>query len=138
MSSFLTAHQHIIGHFSAMPTLRPSPGWAVQADAIACRDRANCFRHRMFCSVSTSGPSGCAARPVTMSISHITGGGGGGLGSESAGMMRYSSGSFVDFSRLPITETLLSSHVTRHSLPGHLPPPLKTTVAYICLWSAPG
>ena len=43
-----------------------------------------------------------------MSINHITGGGGGGLGSESAGTMRYtcSSGSFVDFSRLPITETL--------------------------------
>jgi len=39
-----------------------------------------------------------------MSINHITGGGGG-LGSESAGTMRYSSGSFVDFSRLPITET---------------------------------
>ena len=47
--------------------------------------------------------SGSIARPVTMSINHITGGGG--LGSESAGMMRYSSGSFVDFSRLPITET---------------------------------
>jgi len=45
--------------------------------------------------------SGCAARLVTMSISHITGGGG--LGSESAGTMRYT-GSFVDFSRLPITE----------------------------------
>jgi len=53
----------------------------------------------------------------------------------------------VDFSRLPITETsrmtntvgllqlLLSSHVTRHLLSGHLPPPPKTTVAYICLWS---
>ena len=39
-----------------------------------------------------------------MSINHITGGGGG-LGSESAGTMRYSSGSFVDFRRLPITET---------------------------------
>jgi len=38
-----------------------------------------------------------------MSINHITGGGG--LGSESAGTMRYSSGSFVDFRRLPITET---------------------------------
>jgi len=60
----------------------------------------------------------------------------------------------VDFSRLPITETLrmaqhcgptaviglvlLSSHMTRRVLPGHLPPPLKTTVAYICLWSDPG
>jgi len=87
----------------------------------------------------------CAARPVTMSINHITGGGGG-LGSESAGTMRCSSGSFVDFSRLPITETprtaqhcgptaavLLSSHVTRHLLSGYLPPPPKTTVAYICL-----
>ena len=40
-----------------------------------------------------------------MSIDHITGGGGGGLGSESVGTTRYSSGSFVDFSRLPITET---------------------------------
>jgi len=39
-----------------------------------------------------------------MSINHITGGGGG-LGSESAGTMRYSFGSFVDFSRLPIMET---------------------------------
>jgi len=48
--------------------------------------------------------SGCAARPVTMSINHITGGGGG-LGSESAGTTRYSSCSFVDFSRLPIMET---------------------------------
>jgi len=79
-----------------------------------------------------------------MSINHITGGGGG-LGSESAGTMRYSSGSFVDFSRLPITETprtantvgllqqLLSSHLTRHLFPEHLPPPPKTTVAYIWL-----
>ena len=30
-----------------------------------------------------------------------------------------------------------ASHVTRHLLPGHLPPPPKTTVAYTCLWSAP-
>ena len=51
---------------------------------------------------------------------------------------RCDTGSLVDFSRPPITETLLSSHVTRHLLPGHLPPPPKTTVAYICLWSVPG
>jgi len=45
-----------------------------------------------------------------MSINHITGGGGG-LGSESAGTMRYSSGSFVDFSRLPTAE---SSRMAQH------------------------
>ena len=56
--------------------------------------------------------SGCAARPVTMSINHVIGGGG--LGSESAGTMRYSSRSFVDFSRLPITE---SSRMTQHCGP---------------------
>jgi len=49
-----------------------------------------------------------------MSINHITGGGGGGLGSESAGTMRYSSGSFVDFNRLPITE---SSRMAQHCGP---------------------
>jgi len=57
--------------------------------------------------------SGCAARPVTMSINHITGGGGG-LGSESPGTMRYNSGSFVDFNRLPITET---SRMAQHCGP---------------------
>ena len=49
-----------------------------------------------------------------MSINHITGGGGGGLGRESTGTMRYSSGSFVDFSRLPITDT---SRMAQHCGP---------------------
>jgi len=48
-----------------------------------------------------------------MIINHTTGGGGG-LGSESAGTMQYSSGSFVDFSRLPITET---SRMAQHCGP---------------------
>jgi len=72
--------------------------------------------------------------------------------------MRYSSGSFVDYSRLPITETpiwlntvgllqlLLSSISHGRQLTSRDPtfaprtpaPSPKTTVAYICLWSAPG
>ena len=57
-----------------------------------------------------------------MIINHTTGGGGG-LGSESAGTMQYSSGSFVDFSRLPITET---SRMAQHCGP-------TAAVAVVCL-----
>jgi len=61
------------------------------------------------------------------------------LGSELAGMMWRSSSSVVDFEAGCHPKATIASwhHVTRHLLPGHLPPPPKTTVKYICPWSAP-
>ena len=82
-------------------------------DAAAKQHCATCSHLHTFVFQSPCSTSGCTARLVTMSINHITGGGGG-LGSESAGTMRYSSGSFVDFSRLPIME---SSRMAQHCGP---------------------
>jgi len=69
-----------------------------------------------------------------VSINHITGGGG--LGSESAGTMRYSSGSFMDFSQLPITETTrMAQHCGRTTAVAvvHKPrPPVNITWPDIC------
>jgi len=61
----------------------------------------------------------------TMSINHITGGGGG-LGSESAGTIQYSSGSFVECGLQPAANNGDTSHgptLALHLLPGQLPPP---------------
>ena len=82
-------------------------------DAAAKQHCATCSHLHTFVFQSPCSTSGCATRLVTMSINHITGGGGG-LGSESAGTMRYSSGSFVDFYQLPIME---SSRMVQHCGP---------------------